>query len=315
MIQLRHVLLSLVLALTLGCLAWAAARGGDVFSGPQALRIATWNMEWLLHPETARLARIACRDGQRAAIPCDVARSQARDSADFGRMAALVRQLDADVIAFQEVENEAVARKVFRGYEICIAPGSGAQHAGFAVRSALRFRCEPPLDALTAGGRGRPGQPLLLFSRTGAPVELLAVHLKSGCSRDPLDSPTAACRLLSEQAGALGEWIAGRAAAGTPFMVLGDFNRPVGSTPDDPFWSQLHPESFLAAASQLPFRNCVFGAPYGEFIDHILVGRSLAARMHPDGFAQLRYRPDEAIQFQLSDHCPVSVKISLSELL
>ncbi|HWL61194.1 MAG TPA: endonuclease/exonuclease/phosphatase family protein [Steroidobacteraceae bacterium] len=315
MIQLRHVLLSLVLALTLGCLALAAARGGDMFSGPQALRIATWNMEWLLHPETARLARIACRDGQRASVPCDVARSQARDSADFGRMAALVRQLDADVIAFQEVENEAVARKVFRGYEICIAPGSGAQHAGFAVRSALRFRCEPPLDTLAAGGRGRPGQPLLLFPRTGAPVELLAVHLKSGCSRDPLDSPTAACRLLSAQAGALGEWIAARAAVGTPFMVLGDFNRPAGSAPDDPFWSQLHPESFLAAAHLLPFRNCVFGAPYGEFIDHILVGSSLAAQVHADGFAQLRYQPEEAIQFQLSDHCPVSVKISLSDSL
>lgn len=315
MIQLRHVLLSLVLALTLGCLALAVARGGDIFFRPQALRIATWNMEWLLHPETARVARIACRDGQRASIPCDVVRSQGRDSADFGRMAAVVRQLDADVIAFQEVENEAVARKVFRGYGICIAPGPGAQHAGFAVRPTLRFRCQPPLETLTAGGRGRPGQQLLLYSSKGAPVELLAVHLKSGCARDPLDSPTPACRLLSEQAAALGEWIAARAAAGTPFMVLGDFNRPAGSTSDDPFWSQLHPESFLAAASQLPFRNCVFGAPYGEFIDHILVGSSLAAQLHPDGFAQLRYQPDEAIQFQLSDHCPVSVKISLSDSL
>ncbi len=315
MIQLRHVLLSLVLALTLGCLAWAAARGGDILSAPRTLRIATWNMEWLLHPETARLARIACRDGRRAGVPCDVARSQARDSADLGRLAALVRQLDADVIAFQEVENAAVARKVFRGYEICIASGPGAQHAGFAVRSTLRFACEPPLASLAGGGRGRPGQPLLLYPRTGAPIELLAVHLKSGCARDPLDSPTAACRLLSEQAAALGEWIAARAAAGTHFVVLGDLNRPAGHASEDPFWSRLHPQAFLTAASQLPFRNCVFGAPYGEFIDHILVGRSLAAQLHPDGFTQLRYRPEEALQFRLSDHCPVSVKLSLPESL
>jgi hypothetical protein len=98
-------------------------------------------------------------------------------------------------------------------------------------------------------------------------------------------------------------------------MVLGDLNRPPGSPADDPFWSLLHPESFLAAASQLPFRNCVFGAPYGEFIDHILVGSSLAAQLHAEGFTQLRYRPEEALKFQLSDHCPVSVKISLPEAL
>ncbi len=314
MIQLRHVLVSIALALTLGCLAWAAARGGEIHAAPQALHIATWNMAWLLHPGTVRRARIACRDGERADVPCDVARSQARDSADFARLAALVRELDADVIAFQEVENAAVARKVFRGYRICIAGGPGEQHAGFAVRRSLRFECGASLDTLAAGGRGRPGQPLRIFPRDGAPVELLSVHLKSGCARDPLDSPTAACRLLAEQAVALGDWIAASAAAGTHFIVLGDLNRPA-APPDDPFWSRLHPETFVSSASLLPFRNCVFGAPYAEFIDHILIGTSLAAQVPPDGFGQFRYRAEEAMQFQLSDHCPVSVKILLSGTL
>lgn len=310
MIRLPHVLVSLVLALALGGLAWAVARGGEIWSAPAQLHIATWNMAWLLHPETARLARIACRDGRRAAVPCDVARGDARDSADFRRLATLVRQLDADVIAFQEVENAEIAGKVFRGYGICIAGGPGEQHAGFAVRRTLRFECKTPLDTLTAGGRGRPGQVLRLFPRAGSPIELLSVHLKSGCARDPLDSPTAACRLLAAQAAALGDWIDANAEAGRIFIVLGDLNRPAGK-PDDPFWSLLHPETFISSASHLPFRNCVFGAPYGEFIDHILIGTSLAAQVPPDGFAQLRYRAEEAIQFRLSDHCPVSVRISL----
>jgi endonuclease/exonuclease/phosphatase family metal-dependent hydrolase len=311
----RHIVLSLVLALTLGFLAWAAAQGGDFFSAQRTLRIATWNMEWLIAPETARAARVACRERRSSPLPCDVAREQSRDSADFGRLAAVVRRLDADVIAFQEVESEAVARRVFRGYEICIAPGPGVQHAGLAVRSHLKFRCEPALASLAGSARGRLGQPLTLFVPDGPPIELLAVHLKSGCSRDSLDSPSGACRLLAEQVKALGDWIEPRVSGNKHFIVLGDLNRAGLPTQGDPFWSLLHPHGFEAAASRLPFRNCVFGAPYGEFIDHILVGRALLPRLHGPGFQQLRYLPGEAAQFHLSDHCPVSVTVSLHPAL
>src|SRR5690606_23250465 len=146
----RPVYFALVLALVPGLVAWAAFRGGDAFSS-SPLRIATWNMEWLVAPATARAARIACRDGHRAPLPCDVARRQVRDSADLRALASLVRRLDADIIAFQEVESTAIAQRVFRGYQICIAGGSGVQHAGFAVRPRLQARCEPQLTTLEAG--------------------------------------------------------------------------------------------------------------------------------------------------------------------
>src|SRR5690606_25066483 len=87
----RPVLLVLILALVSGLVVRAAFRGGDVFSS-SPLRIATWNMEWLVAPGTARAARIACRDGHRAPLPCDVARRQVRDSADLRALAALVRR-------------------------------------------------------------------------------------------------------------------------------------------------------------------------------------------------------------------------------
>lgn len=313
MFQNRPLIVSLLLALTLGLCLWAVARGGD--GGERTLHIATWNMQWLVAPETARLARIACRDGAAAALPCDVARSLARDSADFARLAALVRRLDADVIAFQEVESAQVARRVFRGYEICIAPGSGAQHAGFAVRSGIAFRCGEPLESIAAGDRGRAGQPLTLLP-TGQPaIELLAVHLKSGCSSDSLQSSGTACMLLARQARALGDWINERASAGDEFIVLGDLNRAGAPTPDDEFWSLLNPHHFEAAAARLPFRNCVFGAPYGAFIDHILVSQVLMPRLHTPAFQQMRFEPREAMQYRLSDHCPVSVMLSLTNSL
>jgi endonuclease/exonuclease/phosphatase family metal-dependent hydrolase len=314
MFQNRPVMLALILALTLGLLAWAAARGGDV-SGGRPLRIATWNLQWLVSPETARAARIACRDGRRAPLPCDVARTLARDSADLLRLAALVRRLDADVIAFQEVESAATARRVFRGYDICIASGSGAQQVGFAVRRDLASRCEAPEADIAGGDRGRAAQRLTLLPEAAPPIELLAVHLKSGCSTDPLQSSSAACLLLARQARALGEWIEARASAGAAFIVLGDLNRAGAPDAGDEFWSLLHAHHFEAAAAHLPFRNCVFGAPYTQFIDHILVSHTLMPRLQAPGFEQLRFDPAESTQYRLSDHCPVSVLLSTNPAL
>ncbi len=310
----RPVIFALVLALVLGLLVWVVFRGGDAFSAARPLRLATWNMEWLVAPETARIARIACRDGQRAPLPCDVARSHARDSADLRAIAAEVRRLDADVIAFQEVENVAIARRVFRGYDICMTGGEGAQHAGFAFRPRRGIRCEPPLESVAAG-RGRAGQPLLLHTGDGPPLHLLSVHLKSGCSRDALDSGTSACVLLAAQAQALGEWIAARAEAQERFVVLGDLNRAGAPDAEDPFWQMLDASRFDAAASHLPFRNCVFGAPYEAFIDHILVDRALLPQLHAEGFAQMRFHAAKSTRYRLPDHCPVRVSLSLAQVV
>jgi endonuclease/exonuclease/phosphatase family metal-dependent hydrolase len=264
----------------------------------------------LVAPETARAARIACHNGSASPLPCDVARTLARDSADLARLAALVRRLDADVIAFQEVESAPIARRVFRGYAICIAPGAGVQHVGFAVRPGIAFRCGDPLSGIAASDRARAGQPLTLLPSSGPAIELLAVHLKSGCSRDPLHSSSAACLLLARQARALGEWIDARARAGDSFIVLGDLNRAGAPHGADEFWSLLHRHHFEAAATRLPFRNCVFGAPYTQFIDHILVSHSLLPSLAAPGFEQLRLGNHEATHYRLSDHCPVSVLLS-----
>lgn len=300
----------LLTSLMLVLAGWAVARGFGLAGAPAPLRIATWNMQWLVDPDTALAARIACREGRRAALPCDVARAQSRDSADLRAIAAITRRLDADIIAFQEVENAAIARRVFPGYAICIAEGPGVQHAGFAVRAGLDARCEPAVESLSAGGRGRVAQHLHLRPADGPPIELLAVHLKSGCSRDAIDSPAAACVLLAAQARALGEWIAARTEDGSRFIVLGDLNRAGAPDAGDAFWQLLDPTAFIAAATYLPYRNCVFGAPYEAFIDHILVGQALVPRLHEPAFRQLQFDPGEAMQFRLPDHCPVSVTFS-----
>jgi len=302
----RLLLLGLVPLLPAAVLV---ARGAAP-SAPRPLRIATWNLEWLLDPATAQAARAACRDGLASRLPCDVAAQLARDSADLAHLAAYARALDADVIAFQEVENEAIARRVFRGYRICLRGGAGLQQVGFAIRASLQAECGAPLATLALGGQARAGQQLHLAVPGAGTIDLLAVHLKSGCAHEALPGNSDACRLLAAQARVLGEWIAAQAARQGRFVVLGDFNR--GGTPDhaDGFWEWLQPASFQASSSVLRFANCSWGAPYREFIDHILISNALLSRLPSSPYRQQVFRSSDAAHYLLSDHCPLMVSLN-----
>jgi endonuclease/exonuclease/phosphatase family metal-dependent hydrolase len=274
------------------------------------LHIATWNLEWLVSPATAHASRLACDRGKRAKLPCDVARGS-RDSADFARLAAYARRLDADIVAFQEVEDAAVAARIFRGYRICMAGGQGVQHTGFAVRKQLPHHCGEPLTTLAAGGRHRHGAVLTALPGTPAAFTLLVVHLKSGCSTAPLDS-SSSCETLAAQGQALAGWIGAEQQRGARFMVLGDFNR-AGPDDDDPFWSSLQRDSRTSlrnAARGEPFHNCFVGQPFWQFIDHILLSPALAPRLVPRSFRKMGYESLDALRYRLSDHCPVSIRVS-----
>ena len=86
------------------------------------LKVATWNIEHL-------------RDGIGEG-------PNPRDQADFDRLEACAEILDADVIAFQEVENQTAAERVFDPavYQIFISNRNHTQRTGLEVQKASR-RC------------------------------------------------------------------------------------------------------------------------------------------------------------------------------
>ena len=95
-------------ALTLPALAAAPAG---------TLKLATWNLEWFLQPETFAALKRSCasndaerRSAQRQ-LPCDVARTLERSAVDISAMARYAKSLDADVVALQEVDGAAAARR------------------------------------------------------------------------------------------------------------------------------------------------------------------------------------------------------------
>ena len=189
-----------------------------------------------------------------------------RKEADYQALQQYVARLDADVIAFQEVENRTAAERVFDtaiyNSEISNRPGIDLgwcrkknqrrrmQRTGFAIRKDLRekhgisVQRMPDVRTLACNPSERWGVHIRLTFDDGGGVKtalnLLCVHLKSGCAykevsfRDD-DSP---CSRLAAQVPRLEAWMDARAAAGEEFIVMGDINRQLDGL-GDAVWEAL----------------------------------------------------------------------------
>lgn len=265
------------------------------------LKVATWNLEWL-----------TLRPHGDAALPPDV---EPKRPEDLGRLRRYALALDADVVAFQEVDGAAAAALVFppERYELVTTGDAVTQRVGYAIRRGLRWTRNPDLASLDlhpeAAHRLRSGADITLDLPSG-PLRLLAVHLKTGCRQDPLDSsPRGACATLRAQAAPLAGWIAARAAENAPFVLLGDFNRWMDG--DDQLYRTLAAAAPLRRATEGRSSPCWGG---GGFIDHVIAGGAARGWMEPETLRVLVYREtDEAWKERLSDHCPVSVRFSLPD--
>ena len=333
---LRRVLLLLLGATLLsGCRA-TESRGGAgapaTWRG-NALRLATWNLEWMLTPAAFAELRGSCvpegvtPSGTARYIPCNVVSELERGPEDFATMAKYARQLDADVIALEEVDGARAAEQIFAGYHFCFTARTHTQNVGFAIRPGVPYRCDADVIPLALGGRVRRGAQVVLFPSSVRELHLLAVHLKSGCSRGALDVGKESCALLGQQVPLLEGWIDSQARAGHRFAVLGDFNRDLlkdgGPARNEAgvvrsLWAEIDdgdpPESDLRnAAAGEAFINCSPSQSFQGFIDQIILSRSLGEQIVPDSFGRVTYSAADAARRKLSDHCPVSVAITVAK--
>ena len=112
-------------------------------ASPPEVKLATWNLEWFMKPETVRALTPTCtpadapRDGARRGIPCDVAHEFTRSGEDISAMRRYARDLDADVVALQEVDGADAARLLFTDHEFCFSKRVAVQNNGFAIRRGI----------------------------------------------------------------------------------------------------------------------------------------------------------------------------------
>ncbi len=309
----------LVLAALAGCTA-----------GPAADRVAigTWNMEWLIAPDTFdALAGRCLGEGRRArgsdrVIPCNLVPRARWDDAELARLREFAAALPLDVIALQEVDGEEAARLVFTTHDFCFTQRRHVQNVGFAIRRGIPHRCNEDYRALgLADDDVRWGADLTLYPGSSNEMRLLAVHLKSGCNRDPLEERRRDCHVLQDQVPVLEDWIDRRARARERFIVIGDFNRrfdregrvarnergkTIAMWPEiddgDPAGADL-----VNAGERHGMLSCLPGSQPRWPIDYIVLGSRLAPALVPGSFRVWPY-PDRS---RWPDHCLISVELQL----
>ena len=261
--------------------SWSA--GGD---DTREVRVAAWNLYWL-----------AAAEGEGTV---------ARVREDYERLARYAWRLDADVIALQEVDGSGAAQRLFDSneYEFHFAAHPTAQRVGFAWRRGLDVVPRGDFSPLAIAGL-RAGA-VIEIRLSDASVELMAVHLKSGCPGPTLnDSP--ACERLAEQIDIIAAYLAERTASGVQTVVLGDFNHVFAA--NGAAWSLLGDAAMVYDAGAGHASRC-WGAEHERHIDHIVLDAFAATRVRQQSFREWPYDVvDEVHREQLSDHCPISVDL------
>ena len=293
------------------------AGGRPSSSAPPApaewIRIATWNLNRLHWRTGGALWRGAV----------------ARSREDYRTLARYARALDADVIAFQEVNGPRAAARVFppRDYDLHFSgrydPRYDDIYNGFAVRKGSFDRVvKRDHEALGLGSGSRYQLRWgvdLMVSRDGREIRLLNVHLKSKCFNKSLRSPRShACRTLARQVEPLEAWIDARWREGVSFVVLGDFNREVDRHGErDHLWAAIAdgdpPGLALHRLSAGRDPACWRGTSrHHRFpVDFFVFGARAWKRVDAGSFRQVVWTDADADPRRglPSDHCPIAVDL------
>ena len=268
----------------------------------------SWNLEWLTNNPVEKIA------------------ASKRTNNDFFKLALHLNSIRPDILAFQEVDSISTINKILDNkYNIFISDRNNNtnsylqfsdinQYTGFAVSE--RWQVTDPQDIRLSPGRKLKFATYIVLQQDSAPaIHLLSVHLKAGCGGKYKRNDS--CNVLRKQGKKLNQWIKTRLNHNESFILLGDFNHNL-AYPRDWLWEELTKgtkENHVRLATQSSEANCRVRSKrskqkiyrYRNLIDHIVVSGDLnfsqpVQNLYPEG---------QVLNYQLSDHCPLSMKLDL----
>lgn len=288
---------------------WFLFASINAYTQAEQLTIATWNLQWLDNQSTRQEAQ--------------------RTPTDYSALNSIITSVNADFIAFQEVADLNSAALVFDPnlYNIELSSRSiignvdtdWRQYVGFAIKKKIDYLRHPDLFALdvTANNNLRYGVDVTLLIPDQPSVRVLIVHLKSGCHSKKTIAGVS-CKRLSQQASVINRWVAEREEEQSHFVVLGDFNRHLINE-NDWFWQKINNtmvKTGIGHVSQCRSAHIKekskrwYVKQYKTHIDHILISQGLVKQMANNSFKQRLFSSSDLEQYRLSDHCPISIKLT-----
>ncbi|MFY8325201.1 endonuclease/exonuclease/phosphatase family protein [Pseudoalteromonas sp. ZZD1] len=272
------------------------------------LTVATWNLEHL------------ASDGDQG---CKV-----RTESDYKQLSQYVKTIDADVFALQEVASAAAVERIFKPQQWQIIMSSRAdspsytcrgngnlstqQKVAFAVKKSIQVTNSQHLTSLSAVKLGvREGLQLSL-KYNNQTVNLLNLHLKSGCfTQDYSQNDSTSCQVFAKQADILKQHVVSQLGSNDKWLMLGDFNHHLADENN-----KLRNALFDAVTASTNNTLTVLTdgkvschPKYPAPIDHIISSSAMTNTLStpPVMFHKYAQQPN----VMLSDHCALSATFNI----
>ncbi len=257
--------------------------------------VATFNIAWLGDGKSDRIDRI---------------------EEDYKNVADVISQIEADVIALQEIENDAAIKRVLKylpQYDYFIDNNAGAQNVGLIYNRELEVEILDVYEPVTTGNkRLRPG----LWARIkkgNFDFYAMVVHFKSTSRYDKGEEGKKRSRgIRRKQAEVINHWADSLLHNGSEqdIIILGDFNdSPVKKRYNT--LNKINSKNLEFVTADL--YSCKFEKLKG--IDHLLVSTSAKERLLAKsiGVYNLHKAYKKNIAKNISDHCPVFARFDIKK--
>ena len=272
----------------------------------QEKKLSTWNVEWLDMQGNERF------------------KPSLRSKADFNKMSYYFHKLDTSVLTFQEVSSKSVIKKVVGSdYDIYLSDRNEQryrylqfnginQYTGIAVKKGMTIHDPSDFSLLPEDRRDklRFATYIVIEDWLKQPVHLLSIHLKAHCSGRYQSNNS--CQTLKQQGEQLNRWIKQREKQNHTYVISGDFNHNL-AYPNDWLWEHMTQDTQAKLATRNVQAKCKVRSrnnpgrthQFRSLIDHMIVSDNLMIK----NATQQVFTRDDVLNYQLSDHCPVSLTL------